>query len=330
MASQDNNSDYETYYVPESSKLAICASVSAAVIVLGVAGGINESSGHFAPTGEGNPWFMFFVGMIMLTITMFAWFKTAIEDNLNGLNSEQLKISYRMGMQWFIFSEVMFFFCFFGTLFYIRTFAAPWLAGSTEESAMNSILWPNFSYEWPLMITPQDAVGGVDGQAAAGHLANNGVMSGPDRNMSFWTADVWYKWLPLWNTLLLVTSSVFCEFAHHALKAGHRKKFNVWLGLTLLLGFIFVGLQALEYYEAYYHYGLTLQSGAYGATFFMLTGFHGFHVCLGAVMLSVQWLRSMTKGHFTAEDHFGFEASAWYWHFVDVVWIFLVLVVYLY
>src|SRR5690606_2803451 len=139
-----------------------------------------------------------------------------------------------------------------------------------------------------------------------------------------------FGWLPFWNTVLLILSSVWCEFAHHALKKNERKKFNFWLGLTLVFAFAFVGLQMLEYYEAYTHYGLTLNSGIYGSTFFMLTGFHGFHVCMGAGMLLVQWLRSVKAKHFTAEDHFGFEASAWYWHFVDVVWIFLVLVVYLY
>ena len=198
---------------------------------------------------------------------------------------------------------------------------------------MNSLLWPNFEYSWPLMSTPQDAIGGVEAQAAAGHLANNGVMSGPEKNMSFPGFSKMFTWLPFWNTLLLVLSSVWCEFAHHALKHGKKNGlfgFNFWLGLTLLFGFVFVGLQALEYYAAYVHYGLKLNSGAYGATFFMLTGFHGFHVCLGACMLLVQWLRSMTKDHFTADDHFGFESAAWYWHFVDVVWIFLVMVVYLY
>jgi cytochrome c oxidase subunit 3 len=327
MAGQ-NNSDYQTYYVPEQSRLAICMSVSMAVAVLGVAGGINSLT--FGGDGS-NSWFMFAAGVAMIIATMFAWFGIAIKENLQGMNSEQLKRSYRIGMQWFIFSEVMFFATFFGTLFYVRTFAGPWLAGlGDHDSFTNTILWNGFSYAWPLMETPQDAIGGAEAQAKAGFLAMNGEFSGADKSMSWPGFADALGWIPLYNTVLLITSSVTCEFAHHALKHGNKGKFNAWLLITLLLAFTFVGFQVYEYYEAYAHYGLTLGAGIYGATFFMLTGFHGFHVCMGAIMLTVQWLRSVGKGHFTAEDHFGFEASAWYWHFVDVVWIFLVLVVYLY
>ena len=109
---------------------------------------------------------------------------------------------------------------------------------------------------------------------------------------------------------------------------GNKKKFNLWLGITVALGIIFLFVQVYEYYEAYAHFGLTLNSGIYGSTFFMLTGFHGFHVFMGMTMLLIQLLRSL-KGHFTADDHFGFEASSWYWHFVDVVWVFLFLFVYI-
>jgi cytochrome c oxidase subunit 3 len=135
--------------------------------------------------------------------------------------------------------------------------------------------------------------------------------------------------IPLLNTALLVASSVTVHFAHTALKAGKRSALTLWLMITLALGFIFVGFQAYEYYHAYTELGLTLASGIYGSTFFLLTGFHGFHVCLGAVMLTVMFFRATTKGHFTPDDHFGFEAASWYWHFVDVVWICLFLFVYI-
>jgi cytochrome c oxidase subunit 3 len=321
MAGQKTE-DFQTYYVPEQSSMAILSSICLALIVLGVAGGINSLSTEASGTGA---WLMFAIGLVLFIGVLSVWFGIAIKENMQGMNSEQLKRSYRIGMQWFIFSEVMFFACFFGALLYFRTVSGPELG-----SEVNSILWNGFNYDWPLMITPQDAVGGVDMQSKLGHLANNGEFKGADKDLTFWSADKWYMWLPLWNTILLVLSSVWCEFAHHALKENNRKKFNFWLGLTLLFGFVFVGLQALEYYEAYAHYGLTLETGAYGSIFFMITGFHGFHVCLGAIMLLVQWLRSTGKGHFSAEDHFGFEASAWYWHFVDVVWIFVMIVVYLY
>lgn len=314
--------DYQTYYVPEQSSMAILSSVCLALVVIGVAGGINSLS---TDASGAISWFMFAAGLVMFIGVLSVWFGIAIKENLQGMNSEQLKRSYRIGMQWFIFSEVMFFASFFGALFYFRTISGPELG-----SEVNSILWNGFNYDWPLLVTPQDAVGGVAGQAKLGYLANNGEFAGAAKDLTFWSAEKWYMWLPLWNTVLLVTSSVTCEFAHHALKDNKRSSFNLWLGITLVLGFVFVGLQAVEYYEAYHHYGLTLETGTYGSIFFMITGFHGFHVCLGAIMLLVQWLRSMGKGHFTAEDHFGFEASAWYWHFVDVVWIFVMIVVYLY
>ena len=323
MADQKTG-DYQTYYVPDQSVMAIASATTLAITILGAGGGINSLTYNTDGTMS---WWMFAAGLVMFCVTLFIWFGITIKENLKGMNSEQLKRSYRMGMQWFIFSEVMFFATFFGVLFYVRTFSVPWLAGLGDHDTMtNTLLWNGFSYDWPLLITPQDAVGGVEGQS----MANNGVFSGANKSMSFPGWSNIAHWLPLYNTLLLVTSSVFCELAHHALKKNERKKFNFWLGLTLLLGFIFVYVQYLEYHEAYVDYGLTLGAGVYGATFFMLTGFHGFHVCLGAFMLLVQWLRSVGKGHFTAEDHFGFEASAWYWHFVDVVWIFLVIVVYLY
>lgn len=331
MAGQNNSeSDYQTYYVPEQSKLAIFLSTAMAITVIGVANGINSSSGKYAEYESGSGWAMFFIGLAMIIVTLAAWFGITIKENLAGMNSEQLKRSYRMGMQWFIFSEVMFFAGFFGALFYIRALVLPWLAGETDSFASTSVLWQGFSSAWPLMETPQDAVGGVDAQAKLGHLANNGEFTGPDKTMAWPGFSKLFTWLPFWNTLLLVLSSVWCELAHHALKKGERGKFNFWLGLTLLFGFVFVGVQAYEYYEAYVHYGLKLTSGVYGTTFFMLTGFHGFHVCMGAIMLLVQWIRSVKAKHFTADDHFGFEAAAWYWHFVDVVWIFLVLVVYLF
>jgi cytochrome c oxidase subunit 3 len=190
---------------------------------------------------------------------------------------------------------------------------------------MTNMLWEGFSYAWPLMETPQQAVGGAANQL----MANNGAFAGPEKNLHFPGWGAMFGWLPLWNTIILITSSFTVHLAHNALKGGQRKPFVNWLLVSVVLGFIFVVLQAVEYYEAYHHYGLKLNSGIYGTTFFMLTGFHGVHVIIGATMLLVQLLRATTAGHFTAEDHFGFEASSWYWHFVDVVWVGLFLFVYI-
>ena len=215
-------------------------------------------------------------------------------------------------MGWFIFSEVMFFAAFFGALFYVRNFAVPWLGGDGEKGIAN-MLWEGFEASWPVMSTP-DA-----GSAYA--LA--------DKNMSWPGWGNALKWLPLWNTIVLLSSSVTVHFAHLALKNDNKKSFNIWLGVTVTLALIFVGLQAAEYYEAYAHYGLTLNSGIYGSTFFMLTGFHGFHVMMGGFMLAVMLSRSVFYNHFDPHSHFGFEAASWYWHFVDVVWVMLFLFVYI-
>lgn len=319
-----SNTDYETYYVPEKSRLAICASLTLFTTLFGAANVLNDKT-FGDPSQATNSWAIFIVGLVLFLATLFSWFRTTIIENRAGMNSGQLKHSYALGMQWFIFSEVMFFAVFFGTLWYVRNLAGPWLGGEGDAGRFSHLLWEGFSFEWPLMETPQDAVGGVSGQL----MANNGVMTGPERNMSFPGWDNIFHWLPLWNTVILLSSSVTAHIAHLGLLAGNRSKQNLWLGITVILGITFVYLQYLEYHEAYVDYGLFLSSGIYGSTFFMLTGFHGFHVCLGALMLLVQWLRSAKSGHFTPEDHFGFEASSWYWHFVDVVWVGLFLFVYI-
>ncbi|MDX9873970.1 MAG: cytochrome c oxidase subunit 3 [Spongiibacteraceae bacterium] len=312
---------HEPYYVPERSKLAIMAALGLFLSVFGAATFINSNSGKFSDAGGGG--WLLTIGIAVFIAVLFSWFRTTIIENRAGMNSAQVRRSYVLGMQWFIFSEVMFFAVFFGSLYYVRVHVGPWLSGAGEKG-VTTLLWSGFNFEWPLMQTPQEAVGGVANQM----MANNGVFTGPERNLAFPGFKEMFAWLPLWNTVILLSSSFTVHVAHHALKADQRKKFTTWLLITVALGFIFVALQAVEYYEAYHHYGLKLSSGIYGTTFFMLTGFHGVHVIIGATMLLVQLLRTF-KGHFTAEDHFGFEAASWYWHFVDVVWVGLFLFVYI-
>lgn len=318
MASEHGQS---TYYVPEQSKYPLFASIGVATMLIGVATWLNDLRAGSAAASPA----ILIGGFLVVAVVLFFWFGTAIRENIQGMNSPQLKRSYRIGMQWFIFSEVMFFFTFFGGLFYVRELVGPWLSGEGVGEFTNKILWPGFEYSWPMMTTPQEAVGGVANQL----IANNGVFAGPKEHMSWPGFANAFHWLPLWNTILLVSSSITCELAHHALKANKRAGFIAGLGVTLVLAFAFVYLQGVEYHHAYSEMGLTLESGIYGTTFFMLTGFHGFHVCLGAFMLLVMFLRAL-KGHFNKDDHFGFEASSWYWHFVDVVWLFLVAVVYVF
>ena len=323
MTSQ-TSTEYEKYYVPEKSKLAVCATIGLLLSIYGAASIMNDMT-FGDPNEQTSSWSIFMFGLFFFVATLFAWFRTAIRENIAGMNSAQLKKSYVLGMFWFIFSEVMFFFAFFGALFYVRTLVGPWLAGEGDAGRMNGLLWEGFQFDWPMMQTPQEVVGG----AAAQPIANNGSFTSAHTSMSFADAKAWYMWLPLWNTIILLTSSFTCHVAHMGILDGNKKKFNLWLGITVALGMIFLVVQVYEYYEAYAHFGLTLNSGVYGSTFFMLTGFHGFHVFMGMTMLLIQLLRSVAGGQFTADDHFGFEASSWYWHFVDVVWVFLFLFVYI-
>ena len=307
-----------SYYVPEQSKLPIIAATGMGLMAFGAASWVIE----------GGTSTLFFLGTLIMAGVMYKWWATVIDENMRGMANAQLKHSYVLGMLWFIFSELMFFACFFGALFYVRVLANAWIGGEaaigifddtpTTAAAANAVhLWPGYVTAWPPMITPDEAVNG-----------DSARFIGPDQNMSFPGWGRVLHWLPLWNTIILLTSSVTVHIAHVALKDENRKRFVTWLGITVALGFIFLVLQAEEYIEAYQHMGLTLESGIYGTTFFMLTGFHGMHVTLGTVMLLIQWLRSL-KGHFTHDDQFGFEAASWYWHFVDVVWVGLFLFVYI-
>jgi len=314
--------DYETYYVPEQSKLPIFAAIGLAATVFGAANVLNDIK---AGVEDSNAHWILLVGFAIFACVLFTWFKTTIIENRQGMNSAQLKKSYALGMIWFIFSEVMFFFAFFLALFYVRNMAGPWLGGEGDRGVTN-MLWPGFAYEWPMLTTPQDA---VNAAGSAQVPAVNGTFEGAREGMTWPGFGKMFGWLPLWNTTILLSSSFTVHIAHLALKAGNKVRMKIWLGITVALGIIFVILQAVEYVEAYEHLGLTLDSGIYGSTFFMLTGFHGVHICLGAFMLLVMWLRATSKDHFTPEDHFGFEAASWYWHFVDVVWVCLFLFVYI-
>ena len=289
MAQAENS-----YYVPHGSHWPIFGSVAVCTLLVGMANYLNGTS------WGGN---MALVGFGLLVIMLFGWFGTVVKESRAGLYNTQVDVSFRWGMFWFIFSEVMFFAAFFGALFYARNYSLPWLSGEGSGAMTNMFLYEGFEASWP--------------SAANGP----GNVGGEYKPMGAWG-------LPAINTALLLSSGVTLTWAHHALKAGHRAPLIIGLFLTVALGAIFMACQVLEYKEAYEHYGLTLGSGIYGTTFFMLTGFHGFHVTIGAIILAVILFRCMS-GHFSSDNHFGFEAAAWYWHFVDVVWLGLFVFVYL-
>ena len=277
------------YYLPEPSHWPIVGSVGMFLLLFG-----------FASFLHGGTSLTMLAGAVIVIIMLFGWFGTVINESLSGKYNSQVDTSFRMGMGWFIFSEVMFFAAFFGALFYARIYSVPWLGGASNNVMTNELLWPGFEALWP--------------------TNGPGAMGGEFTPMGAWG-------IPAINTLILLSSGVTVTWAHWGLKKADRTQLILGLMATVVLGFVFIGLQAYEYMHAYQDLNLTLSSGMYGTTFYMLTGFHGLHVTLGATMLLVILIRSM-KGHFTNENHFAFEAVAWYWHFVDVVWLGLFVFVY--
>ena len=280
-----------SYYIPHGSHWPIVGSIGLFVMLQGFGNYLNGSG--FGST-------VMLAGFLILLVMVFGWFRTVINESEAGTYNTQVDKSFRWGMGWFIFSEVMFFAAFFGALYYARVFSVPWLGGA--DPSTSEVLWNNWEATWPT--------------------------NGPgDLGGEFSILDPWK--IPALNTLLLLSSGVTITFAHWALKKQQRGPLVLWMIATVLLGATFLGFQVYEYGVAYSdEHNLTLQSGIYGSTFFMLTGFHGMHVTLGTIMLIVITLRCM-KGHFTPERHFAFEAVAWYWHFVDVVWLGLFIFVYL-
>jgi cytochrome c oxidase subunit 3 len=288
------HADSSKYYIPHGSPWPILGSVALFTLMLGAASFLNDWVGGW----------VFIPGALLLAIMFFCWFGTVIGENQQGIYNTQVDKSFRMGMMWFIFSEVMFFAAFFGALFYARRLSVPWVGGEGVKLVNKLFLWKDFNPGWP-----------TNGPAHIGGHPNGTFEVIPPFG------------IPALNTLILLTSGLTVTLAHHALRSVHRSALKFWLFLTFALGFTFVGLQVHEYGEAYRELGLKLSTGIYGSTFFMLTGFHGLHVTIGAIMLTMIWFRTW-RGHFTPTRHFAFEAVAWYWHFVDVVWLGLFVFVY--
>ena len=274
------------YYVPQPSTWPIFGSFALLSMALGAASWFN---------GAGWGKYLLFVGFAILFYMIAGWFTTVAHESEGGQYNKQVDSSFRWGMSWFIFSEVMFFGAFFGALFYMRVISVPDLGGLESQQ----LIWPGFKPTWPV--------------------------SGPGISEQFTPMEAWG--IPALNTLILLTSGGTVTWAHWGLLKNNRSQLIWGLALTVILGILFISFQAYEYGHAYSELNLKLTMGAYGATFFMLTGFHGFHVTVGTIMLIVILFRSVA-GHFRPEHHFGFEGVAWYWHFVDVVWLGLFIFVY--
>jgi cytochrome c oxidase subunit 3 len=232
------------------------------------------------------------IGLVALVLILFGWF-----SDVSGEGSQyngQVDRSIRWGMAWLIVSEVMVFASLFAALFYLRVISVPDLAHG--ESA---VLWPGFSGGWPA--TGPGLPGGVQAMAAKG--------------------------APTINTIMLLCSGVAVTWAHRAVQRGRQAQLVVALLVTLVLGVTFLYNQSQEYRHAITALNLTLSQGAYGATFYFLTGLHGVHVALGATMIAVMLIRAL-MGRVTPHDHLGFDMVTWYWHFVGIVWLLLFVVVY--
>jgi cytochrome c oxidase subunit 3 len=280
------------YYVPQPSRHPAMMALGLFFVILG--------AGQWINSVEWGEWSLYF-GLAWVAVVLFQWFRDAVRESESGQYGHKVDLSFRWSMSWFIFSEVMFFGAFFSALWWMRAHSVPALGGLE-----NALLWPDFKAMWP--------------------SAGPGVTASPAGIVEPFQAMTPF-WLPTINTALLLSSGVTLTIAHHALQAGNRSKTILWMWATVALGLVFLFVQGYEYFHAYRDLNLKLSSGAYGSTFFMLTGFHGFHVFVGMLMLLFITLR-LQKGHFTAKRHFGFEGAAWYWHFVDVVWLGLYVLVY--
>jgi cytochrome c oxidase subunit 3 len=281
----------DRYFVPHGTRWPIVGSIGLFTMLIGTSLWLNQAAYGTAVT---------VLGAIVLATMIFGWFGTVITESERGLYNVQVDSSFRWGMSWFIFSEVMFFAVFFGTLFYARQLVVPWLSGEGNNFFTHFLYWDTFENVWP--------------SAGPGNADLEYEIMGP-------------RGIPAINTAILLTSGVTITIAHHMLREAKRAWLLTWLAATVVLGAVFLVLQADEYIHAYSELNLRLDTGIYGSTFFMLTGFHGLHVTLGTIMLFVIWLRAL-RGHFKPDKHFAFEAVAWYWHFVDFVWLGLFVFVY--
>lgn len=287
------------YYIPEPSRWPIITATGIFTMLIGFILFVNDYSAGSM---------VMIAGTLVIAYIFFGWFGDVVDENLRGQYNADVSTSFRQGMFWFITSEVFFFITFFACLYYFRNIAIPSLSGTGHQPA-SGILWEGFKNTWPLINLP----GEINVNTGTTYTpAKEGMEAGG---------------IPLWNTIILLSSGATLTWAHWGLKKKSKNQLVLGLIFTVTLGLIFFGFQGYEYYHAYHEMNLKLTSGIYGSTFYMLTGFHGFHVTIGTIMLIVMTVRS-AKGHFTEENHFAFEAVAWYWHFVDVVWIALYFFVY--
>jgi cytochrome c oxidase subunit III len=279
------------YHLVNPSAWPLIGSIAAVAMALG---GITWIKGVFGEHAsfpfQPHTYYLFFIGLAGVLYTMFGWWREVVKEANGGDHTPVVSIGLRYGMILFIASEVMFFVAWFWIFFEMALFHHHRTLSSIEEVKAAWATWPPHGVE---------------------------------------TVPPWQ--LPLVNTLTLLLSGTTVTWAHHALQTGDRKGAKIGLLLTIILGVMFTSIQAYEYNHIlehkYFFSAEAANSGLYGSSFFMATGFHGFHVLIGTIFLTVCLIRLMMGG-FSPKQHFGFEAAAWYWHFVDVVWLFLFAFIY--
>ncbi|MEM9837894.1 MAG: cytochrome c oxidase subunit 3 [Pseudomonadota bacterium] len=290
------------YHLVNPSPWPLVASVAAMTMMLGA---IVWSYSETKLFGMSGPW-LFLAGLGGVLFSMYGWWRDVVRESLSGENtSTVVRIGLRYGVVLFILSEVMFFVAWFWAFF-----AAALFPGGAD----------------PVILTDGTQMLNADGLPA--YLQNDAAFHNKTIDWPPRGVDPLSPWqLPLVNTIILLLSGTTVTWAHHAIQVGDRSGFKWGMIITVGLGALFSFLQAVEYYEVIAGGMFSFGGSIYGATFFMATGFHGFHVLIGTIFLFVCMIRGL-NGQFTRKRHFGFESAAWYWHFVDVVWLFLFIAIY--
>ena len=294
------------YHLVNPSPWPLVGSVTAMLMMLGAVVWSHTSGGGQPMFGLSGSW-LFWLGLAGVLFTMAGWWRDVTRESLIGENtSGVVRIGLRYGMVLFILSEVMFFVAWFWAFF----------AGALYPDAAAPILL-------------SDGTQMLNAEGLPAYLQNDGKFHALGGEWPPAGVDPLSPWgLPLVNTIILLLSGTTVTWAHHALQIGDKSGFKIGLIVTVVLGVIFSFFQVIEYYEALAFDLFAFNNGSiYGSSFFMATGFHGFHVFVGTIFLAVCLFRGL-KGQFTPERHFGFECAAWYWHFVDVVWLFLFAAIY--
>ncbi|HET6389737.1 cytochrome c oxidase subunit 3 [Hyphomicrobium sp.] len=298
----DTHAKHHDYHLVNPSPWPIASSLSALVMAIGAIAWMRTHADGEGVLGVHGSW-LFWVGAAAVVASAWAWWLDVIREANQGYQTPVVQLHLRYGMILFIASEVMFFVAWFWAYFDVALFPA----GVHE-----------------LLNNPGQTVGLVARDQLFGGHWPPAAVDPTAATVPGYFQHTFNPWgLPLVNTLILLLSGCTVTWAHHALLKNDRRGLIIGLALTVVLGMTFTALQAVEYSHAAFSFA----GHSYGATFFMATGFHGWHVIIGTIFLLVCLIRAI-RGAFTPQQHFGFEAAAWYWHFVDVVWLFLFACIY--